>query len=379
MIALNARRLFFQFWYCPAFLLILALIWHTPLCAAEMDAEEWEITADRMVRYENPASVIAEGHVILEKKEKQAVAPKDSSSKWDDLLGADSGDLDDENRAAQPVSAVTTTTSIKADWVAYDVAMGQAKIRGNVLINVKGDELAADSGSINLKNSTGSFENARIVRQELDLHLEGRTIEKTGDLTYHIEDGWVITCRLQDGQEPPWSFGAADTRITDGGYAVMKHAVFRVKGIPVFYSPYMILPAKHERQTGFLFPAWYMSDRDGFGLETPFFVNLSPTADITLYPRYFSKRGVMMGGEFRYATDESSKGMFRGHYLDDDLSDPSEEAYYRDGSFSRAPLPWQSYRIQARRAECPPPRRRERAVRPVTRTGRSQAQGGSAK
>lgn len=336
MIALNARRLFFQFWYCPAFLLILALIWHTPLCAAEMNAEEWEITADRMVRYENPASVIAEGHVILEKKEKQAVAPKDSSSKWDDLLGADSGDLDDENRAAQPVSAVTTTTSIKADWVAYDVAMGQAKIRGNVLINVKGDELAADSGSINLKNSTGSFENARIVRQELDLHLEGRTIEKTGDLTYHIEDGWVITCRLQDGQEPPWSFGAADTKITDGGYAVMKHAVFRVKGIPVFYSPYMILPAKHERQTGFLFPAWYMSDRDGFGLETPFFVNLSPTADITLYPRYFSKRGVMMGGEFRYATDESSKGMFRGHYLDDDLSDPSEEAYYRDGSFSHS-------------------------------------------
>ena len=103
MITLNARRLFSQFWYCPAFLLTLALIWHAPLCAAEMDAEEWEITADRMVRYENPASVIAEGHVILEKKEKQAVAPKDSSSKWDDLLGADSGDQDDENKAAQPI------------------------------------------------------------------------------------------------------------------------------------------------------------------------------------------------------------------------------------------------------------------------------------
>ena len=28
--------------------------------------------------------------------------------------------------------------------------------------------------------------------------------------------------------------------------------------------------------------------------------------------------------------------MFRGHYLDDDLSDPSEEAYYRDGSFSHS-------------------------------------------
>ena len=272
MIALNARTMTYKILYCTTLAAIIALTWNAPLTAAEMDAEQWDITADKITRYENPPSVIAEGNVILEKKETSVTVKKSSTSRWDALLGPDADSASGD--AAQPETTQTTTTTIKADWVAYDVSMGQAKARGNVQINVKGDELVAESGTINLKDATGSFDNAVIVRQEQQLHLEGRTIEKTGDLTYHIEDGWVITCKLQDGQTPPWSFGAADTKITDGGYAFLKHAVFRVKGVPILYSPYMILPAKRERQTGFLFPSWSMSDRDGFGLETPFFINI---------------------------------------------------------------------------------------------------------
>lgn len=310
---------------------LLVFAWSMPLYAAEMDAEQWNITADKIVRYENPPSVIAEGNVVLEKKETVPVAQRTAPSRWDALLGADARSTEEREQTME-----VTTTTIRADWVAYDVAMGQAKARGNLHIMINGDELSAETGTINLKDATGTFENAVIIRQEQQLHLEGRVVEKTGELTYHIEDGWVITCKLQEGQTPPWSFGAADTKITDGGYAVMKHAVFRIKGIPILYSPYMILPAKRERQTGFLFPTWSISDRDGFGLETPFFINISPTTDMTIYPRYLSERGIMVGGEFRYVTDETSKGVFMAHYLDDDLSDPSEVDYYRDGNFTHA-------------------------------------------
>lgn len=329
---MNTRTMTYKFLYLVALAALTVLAWHASLTAAEMDAEQWNITADKITRYENPPTVIAEGNVILEKKEITTRAAKSKSSRWDALLGPDA--QSDEEAAQQPQRVETTITTIKADWVAYDVAMGQAKARGNVYINVKGDELIAETGTVNLKDATGTFENATIIRQEQELHLEGRVVEKTGDLTYHIEDGWIITCKLKEGQAPPWSFGAADTKITDGGYAFLKHAVFRVKGIPILYSPYMILPAKRERQTGLLFSSWSTSDRDGFGLEIPLFINLSPTSDMTIYSRYLSKRGIMMGGEFRYVTDETSKGMLMGHYLDDDLSDPSEESYYREGNFS---------------------------------------------
>lgn len=304
--------------------------WSQPVQASTLDADEWIVTADKMTRYENPPSVVAEGNVILEKKETSVKAAKKPASPWAGLLGADA----DDKGAAPTQASEETVTTIRADWVAYDVTLGQAKARGNLLISVNGDQLTAESGIIDLRKSTGSFDKAVIVRQDQDLHLEGDVIEKTGDVTYHIENGWVITCKLKDGETPPWSFGSSDTTITDGGYALLKNAVFRVKGIPIFYSPYMILPAKHERQTGFLFPAWSISNRDGFGLEAPFFVNISPSTDITLFPRYLSQRGLMLGGEFRYVTDEESKGMLMGHFLDDSLSDPSETGYYQDGNFT---------------------------------------------
>ncbi len=99
----------------------------------------------------------------------------------------------------------------------------------------------------------------------------------------------------------------------------------------------MILPAKRTRQTGFLFPNLYFSSRDGFNFETPFFINLSPSADLTLFPRYFTDRGLDGGAEFRYALEENSKGMFLAHYLDDDLSDPEAEPdYYSDGKFTHS-------------------------------------------
>ncbi|MFA7454995.1 MAG: hypothetical protein WCZ10_11095, partial [Desulfobulbaceae bacterium] len=34
-----------------------------------IQARQWNITADKMTRYENPPSIIAEGNVVLEKTE----------------------------------------------------------------------------------------------------------------------------------------------------------------------------------------------------------------------------------------------------------------------------------------------------------------------
>ncbi len=312
-------------------LLTFSFLSANAVSAATVSAEQWEISANKLTRFENPPSVIAEGNVILEKKEKIARPAEPQSSRWDTLLGEE---RQPDAKAAAMMTETITLTSIRADWVAYDVDLGKVKARGNLQVEIGPDKLAAESGSINLKDATGTFEDATIIRQHKDMHLEGRVIEKTGDLTYHIEDGWIITCKLKSGETPPWSFGAADAEITDGGYAFLKHATFRIKDVPVLYSPVMLLPAKRTRQTGFLFPSMFLSSRDGFNLEAPFFINLAPNADMTLYPRYFTERGLMGGADFRYVFDEQSKGLLMGNLLHDDLSDPSEVEYYSDGNFT---------------------------------------------
>jgi len=296
---------------------VLLVLFAAPVGATtSIDAKQWNVTADKMIREENPPRLIAVGNVILEKKE-----PVEPGSQTEAQTGEITPNL-------------KTVTTITADRVVYDVVKGTLEATGNLKITVGGDVLTADSGLVDLNKSTGNFRNASLVRQTPDVHFEGQVIERTGELTYHIEDGWVVTCKLQPGEVPPWSFAAADTEITDGGYAFLKHATFRIKDVPVLYSPVMLLPAKRKRQTGLLFPSLYLSDRDGFGIETPLFINLSPSSDLTLYPRYFANRGVMLGAEYRYVLDEESKGILMGHFLDDDLSDPSEVSYYKDGGFT---------------------------------------------
>lgn len=305
-----------------------------PLVSAESATGQWEITADKITKYDDPPRVIAEGHVVLEKKE-PVTRPKDPRpAQWNSLLGEPQGVQAGGEKAVETVTEIKTTTTVKADWAEYDVKLGKIQARGNLLIDVGTDQLTAESGSIDLQGAVGTFDNAVVVHQGQDIHLEGRVVEKTGDLTYHIKDGWIVTCKLQPGEVPPWSFGAADVEITDGGYAFLKHATFRIKDVPVLYSPVMLLPAVRKRQTGFLFPSIFTSSRDGFGIETPFFINLSPSTDLTLFPRYMANRGMMTGAEFRYVLDENSKGMLMGNYLADALSDPSEVSYYQDGQFT---------------------------------------------
>lgn len=320
---------------------LIALSLSTSNGLAETAAtEEWQIAADKITRYEDPKSIIAEGNVVLTKREQ---LPPELSKKqqkdlqWSALL-EEPAPVSVETTGQTLEKNITpryeTRVTIQADWIAYDIDRNSIKARGHVAIKGADDEIRAEEGVVDLGKETGTFTDATILRKSLDLHLEGKTIEKTGFNTYHIKDGWVITCKLKDNETPPWSFASTDTTITEGGYAVLKNATFRIKNVPVLYSPWMIVPAKNKRQTGLMFPELSSSDRNGFGLNLPLFVNVSDSSDLTLFPEYYTDRGVMPGMEFRYVLGEAQKGTFMGSFLQDKLTDPSEIDYYQETGYT---------------------------------------------
>jgi len=316
---------------------ILAGSFVQPVNAENLSTEEWNISADKLTRFEDPSSIVAEGNVVLEKKERvqENAKKKAEVTAWSELLEEGPQDevvtADEVEEAGGP--ELKTTVAIHADWIAYDVQMQTIKAKGNVRIESSGDEVQASEGTVNLTTETGKFTDAVVLRKEKSMHLEGKTIEKTGVDTYTIKDGWVVTCKVEEGETPPWKFAASNTDVTQGGYAILKNAKFKIKDVPVLYSPYMIVPVKDTRQTGFLFPEFSSSSNNGFGFNLPLFVNLSDSADFTFYPEYFTDRGFMPGAEFRYAVGENDKGMFSASYLDDQLSDPSETEYYEDTGY----------------------------------------------
>ncbi|MCI5149769.1 MAG: LPS-assembly protein LptD [Candidatus Electrothrix sp. MAN1_4] len=284
MFEVHYRTLFSPFITVACFLGVFLLLKPTDIRAEAIRAMQWEITAKKLTRYEDPASVIAEGDVVLQKMENipRITSKKKEEKGWADLLGQDAptssngndndndndngvsdkallmeggeatlitpkkapaldalGEADTKNAATEEEVVVTSAviTTIKADWVAYDMDLGTVKLRGNVLIDIGPDTLRASEGTVHLTRETASFTDAVIIRQYKDMHVEGRVIEKTGELTYHIKDGWLVTCKMKGDEAPPWSFNAADAEITDGGYAYLKHATFRIKDVPVLYSP----------------------------------------------------------------------------------------------------------------------------------------------
>ena len=310
------------------------------LLAETIETEEWQIEADKVLRFDNPNSVIAEGKVVLTKIRTLPPAQKkqaSSATKWSVLLEEEPSGIVEEvtqeiETEAEP--RIETAITIKADWIAYDVEKNTIKARGNISIVDGRDQLMADSGSFDLNKETGTFTKATILRDKLDLHLEGDSISKTGVNTYSISDGWVVTCKVEDGVTPPWSFAASKADVTQGEYATLKHATFRIKDVPVFYTPWLMVPVGNTRQTGILFPELSTSNYGGFSFNLPLFVNISDSSDMTLYAEYYAKRGFMPGAEFRYALAPQQKGGFMVNYLKDDLSDPSETEYYKDTGYT---------------------------------------------
>ncbi|MDT9170850.1 putative LPS assembly protein LptD, partial [Escherichia coli] len=70
------------------------------------------------------------------------------------------------------------------------------------------------------------------------------------------------------------------------GFGTATNVTLRVKDIPVFYTPYIYFPIDDRRQSGFLPPSIGTSSSNGFSLQTPYYFNLAPNYDATLYPTY---------------------------------------------------------------------------------------------
>jgi LPS-assembly protein len=123
------------------------------------------------------------------------------------------------------------------------------------------------------------------------------------------------------------------------GYATLKHGFFYVKGVPIFYLPYFIYPAKRNRQTGFLTPTVSNSTLKGLDIKFPFFVNMSPSVDATLTPRICTRRALQTALEFRYFPFIKTKGRFYGEYTYDwsfsDEGGPKNHRFFLNWSHSQ--------------------------------------------
>ncbi len=244
---------------------------------------------------------------------------------------------------------------LRADYIRFDKDALTITASGNVVITGGEDTFTGSRIDLDLANETGVLSDGYLYLRENNFHIRGKRIEKTGENTYEVENAVITTC---DGEDPDWRIQGKYLKVTLEGYGVIKNATMKAKEIPVLYLPYMIFPAKTQRQTGLLLPEFGASNRWGYFINQPLFWAISDNSDATLYYHFMSERGHKLGAEYRYYLSPSNGGAWMFDYLndrkiddgtgdssekwgypDDDYLRPNEDRYwFRGGHYHAAPL-----------------------------------------
>lgn len=133
------------------------------------------------------------------------------------------------------------------------------------------------------------------------------------------------TCDIDDRR---WELRARDMSLDqDQGVGRAHDVTMRWGDVPFLWLPYARFPIDDRRQSGFLYPSLGSSNNGGFDMTLPYYLNLAPNFDATLYPRLIWDRGLMLGGEFRYLTD-TQRGKVEFTSLPHDRAANRERGYF---------------------------------------------------
>ncbi|MFQ5699791.1 MAG: LPS-assembly protein LptD [Myxococcota bacterium] len=213
-----------------------------------------------------------------------------------------------------------TGRKLSADWVTFDPETGRGIAVGNVRIEGGGDVLTAEFATVDLRSLQALATDATLVSDPRGFQIQGGTLERTGSDTYRVRRGRFTACRCANPKARlPWELTAKQADVKVEGYAVARGVVGRVLDIPVFYTPYLVIPIRTKRQTGFLLPRYDTSGSRGASIEVPFFWAAREDTNILLRPQWTSRRGLHNRVDLERVFGEEGSTQLGGALL---LNDP---------------------------------------------------------
>jgi LPS-assembly protein len=205
-------------------------------------------------------------------------------------------------------------TVIEADDMTYNEKTGDVVAAGNVKYDDPDVSMTAGRADLNLDSKTGRIYDAAILYKKDNYHISGREIHKRGEKYYYSPEAAFTTC---DAPLPAWCFKGKEVNAALGESLKAKGVSFRVKGIPVLYTPYLRAPILTERKTGLLMPVIGYSDSRGLHMNIPFFWAISENHDATFILDEYTERGLGQGIEYRYLGLGGIKGRWWLYHIRD--------------------------------------------------------------
>ncbi len=199
------------------------------------------------------------------------------------------------------VEIVRADQKVSSDTASYDIVSETMDAQGQVLYSEDELSLFSDTALLNLATDEARLRNALFISPSSPIRGSADVVYRDSRVLSRYKDASFTSC-------PPgnqdWIVSAERLKMNkETGKGAAKNSWLTFKGLPLFYTPYIAFPLDDRRLSGLLTPTFGNSEDNGFDLLIPYYLNIAPNYDLTIWPRYLSKRGGMIGSEFRYLTE----------------------------------------------------------------------------
>ena len=213
------------------------------------------------------------------------------------------------------VEVLRGNQQLNANRATYIHLTEEVTAQGNVELRDSEMFVQAEQAEWSLFDDEGAMIDAAYRVRQQNARGNASYVFRQGTAKTDLNDATYTTCAEDDEF---WILEADEVNLNhETAVGTAEDVVLRLKGVPVFYTPYISFPLNDERKSGFLIPSIGNSDETGFDLITPYYWNIAPNQDATLTPRYMSDRGLLLSGEYRYLTN-NSEGILDAGFLGSD-------------------------------------------------------------
>ena len=234
---------------------------------------------------------------------------------------------------AQDTEIVTASGGVKIQYrgrelragkITWDQKSDRILASENViLIDTDGTRVTSDSVELQDEMKQATLKKFSLMMNN-NLRFSGKTASRqSGELT-RIKQAIFTACKHCKNKPdalPTWQLRSGETVYNEKNETIShKNVRLEMRGVPVFYLPYLAHPAPNvKKRSGFLFPVFKSSTDTGVDISLPYFINIAPDYDLTLSPRFIADGGSMLGFDWRQKTRQGTYNIAgNGLWLDEE-------------------------------------------------------------
>lgn len=174
----------------------------------------------------------------------------------------------------------------------------EIEVIGNVDIARYGDRYQADTAQFNMDTGEGILLQATYRMDATGGMGKAKRIDIEDEHHSTVINGTYTTC---EGENPDWYLSTRTLDLdTLRGVGAAQLPVLYFKNVPILAAASLSFPLNNERKSGLLPPTIGATSKGGAEVMVPYYFNLAPNYDLTIFPKYIAKRGAQLGAQGRY-------------------------------------------------------------------------------